>query len=116
MTNDESGELGSNSEADSSPKVMYSGWDATPNPNDPLRGNSGNIDANLGENAQRPNEPNMEAGQNNMTTSNLADSDAERLPPPLDFPPLESGPEKSPWESAPPEVASTADKPTTTPN
>ncbi|PLW25259.1 hypothetical protein PCASD_26449 [Puccinia coronata f. sp. avenae] len=51
-----------------------------------------------------------------MPASNHSDSDAERLPPPLDFPPLESGPDKSPQGSAPWKVASTADKPTTTPN
>ncbi|PLW49005.1 hypothetical protein PCASD_05110 [Puccinia coronata f. sp. avenae] len=130
MIDNESDELGSDSNADSSPEVMYSGWDATQNPSDPLRGNNGNINVNLGENAH--NEPNMEDDQNDMTMSNHANSDAERLPPPLDFPPLEFAPDKSPRDShrvplaedishpdsAPPQlpIASTADKPTTTPN
>ncbi|PLW17636.1 hypothetical protein PCASD_15725 [Puccinia coronata f. sp. avenae] len=130
MIDNESDELGSDSNADSSPEVMYSGWDATQNPSDPLRGNNGNINVNLGENAH--NEPDMEDDQNDMTMSNHADSDAERLPPPLDFPPLEFAPDKSPRDShrvplaedishpdsAPPQlpIASTADKPTTTPN
>jgi hypothetical protein len=80
MIDNESDELGSDSNADSSPKVMYSGWNATQNPSDPLRGNNGNINVNLGENAH--NEPNMEDDQNDMTISNHANSNAERLPPP----------------------------------
>jgi hypothetical protein len=130
IIDNESNELGSNSDADFSPEVMYSGWDATQNHNDPLRGNNRNINVNLGENAH--NDPDMEDDQNDMTISNHADSNAERLPPPLDFPPLDFGPDKSPRnsqrvslaadishpDSAPPQfpIASTADKPTTTPN
>ncbi|PLW52339.1 hypothetical protein PCASD_00175 [Puccinia coronata f. sp. avenae] len=75
MIDNESDELGSDSNADSSPEVMYSGWDATQNPSDPLRGNNGNINSALAEDISHP-------------------------------------------DSAPPQlpIASTADKPTTTPN